>query len=588
MEIKHILEALLRRKALFLYILLSFLLVGTLFSFLLRDSYTASSKVLIAKSYSGEDVLFSVSGAASVDKKADMERQIELVKSGAVMNEVVKELDLRNSKGRLLSIEDITGHIKITPVWEADIIEITAFSDKQGEAAALANSMARQYMKLVQRVKKEESENTVKYLSGEMGKIKVRQQALEKGLSAFKKAHSKAEISEDLRKNADKDVETLVEKAKIESEIKRITMGGLFGSDEEKVAQLNGRLIVLNRAVSKHEEYLSRLGVIERKLYGYARDRRVFNTMYPMFFHKLNEIRVSDALNTSPVQIVSYAGSERRPVRSKGPANFLAVIMISVFAGFIAVFIADYIDQSIKNPEDVRSELGMKLLGQTPPVNLADFSRRNEIVIGKTNEYEPVFVLLKELSADIKGSFDAEERITVAFASPGSDDGKSFVAAAFASYLASAGKKVLLIDADIKGHLQNRIYSHPIVEGFAESLAGEKSALNFVRKTSDPFIEVLFAGDPALYENSIVSFDPARIKGIFAELSPIYSALIVDLPSVDGRSGAVEIASSCDCTVMVIPAGQLDKKSVMDTVSLLKTGGTKFLGSILSNIRTGD
>ena len=575
MEIRHILEALTRRKALFFKVLFVFLLGGLLFSFFLRDSYTASSKILM------------VSGSVPADKKADMKRQIELLKSGAIMSEVIKELDLRDSRGVLLVAEDILSRIKITPVWEADIIEITTFSGKRGEAAALANSVARQYLKWMQRAKKEESDNTVKYLSGETEKVKLHQLALEKDLAAFKKAHSKTELSENFRKKADENAETLVEKAKIESEIKRTATGGLLGRDEGSVAELNRRIAVLDNAVSKHEEDLAQLGAAEKKLYGFIRDRRVYDTLYPVFAKKLNELRVSDALNTSPMRIVSYAGSERKPVRSKGPANFLAVIMVAVFAGFMAVFIADYVDQSIKSPEDVQSELGMKLLGQTPLIKLADFSRKKEIVIGKANEYEVVFAFLKELSANIKGSLMSEERIIVAFSSPGPDDGKSFIAAAFASYLASAGKKVLLIDTDIKAHLQNKIHSHSVREGFAEILAGEKNALNFVCKTSDPFIEVLYAGNPALYENLTVSFDPARIKNIFTELSAIYSAVIVDCPSADGRSGAVEIASSCDGTVMVIPAGRLDKKSVIEAVSLFKTAGTKFLGSVLSNIRTG-
>ena len=586
MEIKHVFEALLRRKTLFFRVVVAVLLTGALYSFLIRDSYKASSKILIAKSYSGEEMFFSVSGAVPTDKKADMERQIELLKSGAVMNEVIKELDLRNNKGGLLAVGDILNRVKITPVWEADIIEITTSSGKPGEAAALANSAARQYVRWAQRVKREELDNTVKYLSGEMDKIKTRQQILEKQFAAFKKAYPKADISEDLREKTDKNAGALVEKAKIEAEIKRITTGGLFGHDEERVAQLHRQATVLDKAVSKHNEELARLTDTEKKLCRFIRDRRVYNTLYPIFAQKLNTIRISDALNTSPVQIVSFAGSERRPVRSKGPANFLAVVLISVFAGFIAVFIADYMDQSIKSPEDVQSELGMKYFGQTPHIKLAEFSRKNEIVIGKQNEYTPVFALLKELSENIKNNIDPKERPVIGFVSPVQDDGKSFIAAAFASFIASSGEKVLLVDTDIKTHLQNKIYYHSISEGFAEILAGEKNALNFVSKTQDPFIEVLYAGNPALYENSVVSFDRSRLKDIFAELSTIYSAVIVDCPAADGKAGAVEIASSCGAVVMAVPAGRLDKRSVLESTGLLMNAGSRLLGVVLSNIRT--
>ncbi len=586
MELRHILDALLRRKRLFLRAFFAVLMAGAAFSLILRDNYTASSKILVAKSFAGEQILFSVSGTSLSDKKADMERQIELLKSSAVMSEVVKELDLRDASGGLLKADNILDRIRVKPVWEADMIEIIASSDKPGEASALANSVARQYIKWVQKVKKEESDNMKKYLASEMEALKNKQKKLEKDIAAFKKAHPKESLSEGLIDKADKDAAAIVERSKIEAEIKRTTTGGLFGHDSARVSELHRQMTVLDKAISKHEKDLKELSDKQKKLYGFVRDRRVYNVLYPAFVGKLNDMRVSEALNTVPVQIVSFAGSERRPVRSKGPASFLAVILAAVFAGFISVFVADYIDQTIKSPEDVRSDLGTMLIGQTPPIELPDFSRKNEVLIGKDNEYDGLFALLKPLCAEIKGAVGPAEHAVVAFSSPAQDSGRSLIAAAMAFYLASAGEKVLLVDADIRSGMQSKIYSQPAAEGFAEALAGDKDAFNFVKKTSNPFIEVLFAGDHTLYENSLVNFDRAKIRDILKKFAAIYSAVIVDCPAADGKLGAVEVASSCDIAVMVIPEGRLDKKTVSEAFSLLKSAGTRFIGAVLSAINT--
>ncbi len=587
MELRHLLEAFMRRGTLFFRTVIVFVAAGVLFSALLRDNYTATSKILIAKSFSGEEVLFSFAGSAQGDRKADMDRQVEILKSGPVINEVIKELDLRADKGSLLSADQVLGRIRTKPVWEADIIEVTASSNKQGEAAALANSVARQYVRWVQRLKKEETDNTIAYISSEMERIKAGQQALEKETAAFKKENPKAALSDDLRNKAEKNAEALVEKAKIEAEIKRTTTAGIFGRDADRVAELNRQISVLDKALSRHEEDATGLPGAEKRLYSLVRDGRAYNTLYPMFAHKLNEIKVSEALNTAPVQVVSFAGSERKPVRTKGPLTVLAVLLVAVFAGFIAVFGADYFDQSIRCPEDVICQLGMKFIGRTPRINLPDFNRRNEIVIGAADEYEPLLALLNDISSCIASALPPDRKKTVAFISPIRNDGKSFIAAAFAYSISKAGAKAVVVDADVRTRLQSRIHPDSAGEGLAEALSQGKSALSFVRATSKQQVDVLFAGDTAVYEKTQVFSDREAVRGIISELSGSYSSVIVDCPAADGTPGAVETASSCDAAVMVVPAGVVDKKAVLDATTIMTKAGVKFAGIVLSEIRTG-
>jgi tyrosine-protein kinase Etk/Wzc len=587
MEIRRLLETLYARRAVFFSVAAVILFAGLFLSMFFRDSYTATSKILIAKSHSGEELLFSVSESVPGGRKADMDRQVDILKSGPVINEVIKELDLRDEKGALLGIEKVLGRIKTVPVWEADIIEIRAYSRRPGEAAALANSAARQYVRWVQRLKKEELESTVRYLSAELDKIKAGQQALEKDAAAFKKTGVKAEISDELAVKAGKSAEALIEKAKIEAEIKRTKTAGLFGSDSDRVSSLMRQLEIIEKAISKHEEDSAALPEPERKLYSFARDRRAFNTLYPVFAHKLNEIKVSEALNTSPVQIVSYAGSERKPVRANGAAALLPLALIAAFAGLTAVFGAEYMDQSIRCCEDVSRDLGMKMLGHTPAFNLPDFSRRNEIVIGGSDDYGLLFGLMKDISASVDGALPAEKRKTVAFVSPLRDDGKSFVAAAFASYMASSGQKVLLVDSDIRTRLVSRIYPGISEEGFAEAVFDGKNVLNLIRGTSDPFVDVLKAGRPGVFETSRTLFDRNAVGQVLSSAAAVYSAVIVDCPAADGRSGSIEILSSCDAAVLIVPSGRLDKKTVLDSVSMMEKAGVKFAGVVLSDIRTG-
>jgi capsular exopolysaccharide synthesis family protein len=270
------------------------------------------------------------------------------------------------------------------------------------------------------------------------------------------------------------------------------------------------------------------------------------------------------------------------PVRN---AVLAALLGLFVAAGVISLL--EYLDDTVKTPEDLEKIASLATLGAVARIPKADARRYGQLVTnGKTSAVSESFRLIRTNLDFAKADHDLRV-VLVTSANP--SEGKSTTAANLAVVLAQAGKRVILIDADLRKPSVHRIFGVTNRGGLSNLLIRDESNLASVtHATSIPYLRVLTAGP--LPPNPAELLASPRLATLLDRLSCLVDTIIIDSPPVLAVSDAIVLAGAVDGTLLVIDSTRTRADSLRRAVDALGKSGTRLLGGVLSKVstRSGD
>lgn len=177
--------------------------------------------------------------------------------------------------------------------------------------------------------------------------------------------------------------------------------------------------------------------------------------------------------------------------------------------------------------------------------------------------------------------FSGVENKTLLLTSSIPNEGKSTVSMGLAGALAEAGRKVLMIDADLrKSVMMGRYRVTGELKGLTHYLSGHAEIDEVICKTQDPGLFVVFAG--------IVPPNPSELLGSsrFGEMIRIlkqkFDYIVIDAPPLGSVIDAAVIAGVCDAAILVIAANSVSRRYVRTVREQLEVTGCRILGAVLN------
>jgi len=169
--------------------------------------------------------------------------------------------------------------------------------------------------------------------------------------------------------------------------------------------------------------------------------------------------------------------------------------------------------------------------------------------------------------------------------SPSPNDGKSTIAANLAIVLAQAGKKVLVIDLDLRKPTVHKKFGVENIKGFTNFLLGDAKLEDIVKTVAGiPNLYILTSGP--LPPNPAELLGSQKMKKILEQLKDEYDVVVIDSPPVIPVTDAALLASIVDGVVLVLSQGQTRIDMAQKAVEQLKNVGARILGTVLNNVNT--
>jgi len=295
--------------------------------------------------------------------------------------------------------------------------------------------------------------------------------------------------------------------------------------------------------------------------------------LYDALLQRYKEIGVGAGVGTNTVSIVDRADPPGGPYKPNLMLNLLIGLALGLAAGLGAALALEFLNDTIKTPEDVREKLQLPSLGVIPR------KKGNDPLADELKDQtSPVSEAYYSLRTSLQFTTEAGAPKTLLITSTRAAEGKSSTTLALAQNFARLGNKVLLIDGDLRKPAF--VTGSDPDEGLSKLLTNSDPVANHVLKTQFENLSLLPCGP--LPPNPAELLASSRLKAIVAEALSQFDMVIVDGPPVLGLADAPLLSGVCRATLLVVESGKTRTRAAVEAISRLKSAGGNIVGAVLT------
>jgi succinoglycan biosynthesis transport protein ExoP len=329
---------------------------------------------------------------------------------------------------------------------------------------------------------------------------------------------------------------------------------------------------------------------------------------------KQNEIQVSSqlgGLRTSNIKIVDRALVPASPFTPDTKRNLMMALFLGLFGGLGLIFLVEYLDNTVKGPEDVEKLVGLPSLGIIPYLTVEGLKRRPAPYGGYTYSYGaedevreeglsevteielinhlfPKFSIAEDyrtIRTSILFSHADSSPKTVCFTSTMPQEGKTATVSNMAISFAQLEGKVLLIDADLRRPRLHKVFKTRNQVGLSGFLTGNLIFDEAILKTSIDNIWIIPSGphppNPAELLNSKL------MRELMTRVKDRFDTILIDTPPVLAVIDPLIVSSLADCTVLIVQAGKTTRRALARAVDEVRKAKAEIVGVVFNEVRMG-
>ena len=369
------------------------------------------------------------------------------------------------------------------------------------------------------------------------------------------------------------------------------------GRIESDYQAARNRELLLRRAF---DEQKNEANSLNKKLVEYSLLRRDYETnqqLYEGLLQRLKEAGISSGLRSSNIHVVDRARPPINPVRPRKSLNIMLSLVVGIALGCALALFNEYLDNSVKIPEDVEQLVNLPVLGIIPAVAsvMSYAARRKQLprtmpTTGATSELatvaQPQSVVSEayralRTSILLSTSRHAPQLILISSGQP--REGKTTTALNLAITLAQRGDRVVLIDTDLRRPRIHRSFQMTNEKGLSTYLTTRAPVEEVARPVRQvPNLFVITSGPTPPNPAELLSSEP--LEGLFAELRRHFDFIVLDSPPAISVADSMILAAHADGVMLVVHGGVTTRETLKHTTKLMNSVNARILGIVLNNV----
>jgi succinoglycan biosynthesis transport protein ExoP len=308
------------------------------------------------------------------------------------------------------------------------------------------------------------------------------------------------------------------------------------------------------------------------------REAKSNHAVYDTLLQQEKELRVASNSRANNVRIIDRAEVPKSPMAPAGRRTWLLSFAIGLVLAVAVAFGLDYMNDTIKTPEDVSKRLNLPFLGLVPSV------RGDKLPL----------LASAQVPHDFGESFRALRTSLISkYADPGTKifavtsaqplEGKTITAANIAMALAYGGARVLLIDADMRRPGLHRPLRLTNERGLSQVLNGQARVRDVIQRTVDPNLLAITAGKPPPNPSELLSSE--RMKTLLTNLAHgAFDWILIDTPPVLAVTDAVILAPSVTGIIYVIGAEMTRRRLAERALETILSANPRSVAVVLNKV----
>lgn len=283
------------------------------------------------------------------------------------------------------------------------------------------------------------------------------------------------------------------------------------------------------------------------------------------------------------ITLIEPAAVPTQPVSPKVAQTVLLATAIGLGLAVGGAFLIEYMDDTVKTPEDVQRTSGLPLLGAIARIEGGPYAEK---LIAANAPLSPIVEAYRVLRTNIRFSLIDRPLRTLMISSPNPTEGKSLTLANLAVVLAQAGLRVIVVDTDLRRPVLHKFFGLTNSHGLSDGILQENPGI--VEHLQDTGIENLrlLASGP-LPPNPAELLGSERMKGVIDELQRHADVVLFDSPPSLVVADAAVLGTRVDGVLMVNDAGRTRRREAARAVEALRRVNVNLLGVVLNRLSVG-
>lgn len=298
--------------------------------------------------------------------------------------------------------------------------------------------------------------------------------------------------------------------------------------------------------------------------------------LYDALIKKLKEKGITEETQLVNVWVIEEAVFPLKPAKPNKKRNILLGVVLGLFGGIGLAFFLEYLDNTVKTPEDIEDRFNVPVLGT---VGLSKDKNQTLLDIVTESDNSPLSECFKSLRTSIFLSSADHPPKAILVTSMSPQEGKSSISSSLAVTIAKTGKSTILIDADMRRPKQHKLFNIENITGLSSFLAG-LSHKDLIQSNVRTSLDVMTAGPIPPNPSELLSSE--RFGKMIHKLNASYDMIIVDTPPVISVSDALIIAKHCQGAIVITVAGSTTYELVNKGIKLFKDVSAPLTGMVIN------
>lgn len=434
-----------------------------------------------------------------------------------------------------------------------------------------------------------ETAQTLKFLEDQLPELRQQLDVAEREFNQFRQQSNTVDVTKESELYLTQSIALETQKAQLEQSVAEAS--AKYTSEHPVMQQMEAQLAAINSRIAELNGTLKQLPDLQRRYLQLYREVEVKQQLYTALLNSYQQLRIAKAGEIGNVRIVDTAVEPLQPIAPKKLQILILSIFLGGFLGTLIALLRNMMRSGIKDAAQIENELDIPVYATVPRSAIQEsrvklLKKKKSIPILAVKDSDDIAVeSIRSIRTTIHFSLTEAKNNIIAISGPAPEVGKSFIAANLGAILAQGGKKVLVMDGDMRRGYLHKYFNQDTAPGLSELLLGTHTLEQVIK--ADSYEGLYFISRGKNPSNPAELLGSQKFQALLSELSAQFDHILIDTPPALAVTDGVIIAQSAGVNLLVVRHAKTQMKELELTINRFEQAKVKVNGVILNDVQKG-
>lgn len=432
-----------------------------------------------------------------------------------------------------------------------------------------------------------ETAQTLKFLEDQLPELKQQLDVAEREFNRFRQQFNTVDVTKESELYLTQSITLETQKAQLEQQVAEAA--AKYTNEHPVMQQMNAQLGAINKRIAELDGTLKRLPELQRQYLQLFREVEVKQQLYTGLLNSYQQLRIAKAGEIGNVRIVDTAVAPIEPIKPKKLQILILSIFLGAFLGTLLALLRNMMRSGIKDAAQIENELDLPVYATVPRSVIQESrikllqKKKNIPILAVKDSSDIAIESLRSMRTAIHFALTNASNNVITLSGPAPEIGKSFITINLATILAQGGKRVLVIDGDMRRGYLHKYFNAEVQPGLAELLNHQNSYEDVVHSSTVENLFFVTRGKSPVNPSELLSTD--RFKTFMDQVSAHFDHVLIDTPPVLAVTDGIIIAQYAGVSLLIARHAKTQIKELEITVNRFEQANVKVNGVILNDVQ---